>query len=544
MRRALYFSTIFLIFGQAMFAQEYVEKTYFSKMGRSSDAANAYYYRVKEKGADRYKSYYIHGESIFFDGTIIKADRLNEGNNVYAGQCTWYYKKGQRKTVRNFDEKGVENGISYFYYESGKLWKEIEYRNGKMVDNRYNEYNESGQANRIFQESFDNNSNDWDLFSSEKSSASIEDGQLVLSSHTNEGTSRYISFYSESEDYILEAFIDIEDLKYGDKTGLIYGFKDWSNFNFYLITQSSFYIGTVYEGVKSIRSEGMYSSDLIEKDVNNIKIISIGKESIYSINGSIQFSIPKYINHGSYLGIAVSGKSTVKVNKLIFKEVDFKNTSPALSGDLNVKATGSGFIFSEDGYVITNHHVIANANKVLLDVKTKNGIETYNAKVMVEDTENDLAILKITDTSFHLAEPPKYSFRMFGGIDVGAGVFTIGFPLALSGMGKEAKYTDGKISSKTGYNNAINVYQTSIPVQPGNSGGPLFNGKGELVGVINAKITDADNVSYAIKVNYITTLIDLLPGSVQIPMNNSLKGQSVEEMVKVLLDYVTLIKIK
>jgi len=133
---------------------------------------------------------------------------------------------------------------------------------------------------------------------------------------------------------------------------------------------------------------------------------------------------------------------------------------------------------------------------------------------------------------------------MFGGIDVGAGVFTIGFPLALSGMGKEAKYTDGKISSKTGYNNAINVYQTSIPVQSGNSGGPLFNVKGELVGVINAKITDADNVSYAIKVNYITTLIDLLPGSVQIPMNNSLKGQSVEEMVKVLLDYVTLIKIK
>ena len=68
-------------------------------------------------------------------------------------------------------------------------------------------------------------------------------------------------------------------------------------------------------------------------------------------------------------------------------------------------------------------------------------------------------------------------------------------------MGKAAKFTDGKISSKTGYNNAINSYQTSIPVQPGNSGGPLFNDKAQLIGVINSAIKDADNVSYAIKLS-------------------------------------------
>ncbi|MBK6522650.1 MAG: trypsin-like peptidase domain-containing protein [Sphingobacteriaceae bacterium] len=82
-------------------------------------------------------------------------------------------------------------------------------------------------------------------------------------------------------------------------------------------------------------------------------------------------------------------------------------------------------------------------------------------------------------------------------------------------MGKEAKFTDGKVSSKTGFNGAINSFQSTIPVQPGNSGGPVFNDKGQMVGVINATYREADNVSYAIKLNYINNLIDLLADTVE-----------------------------
>lgn len=125
--------------------------------------------------------------------------------------------------------------------------------------------------------------------------------------------------------------------------------------------------------------------------------------------------------------------------------------------------------------------------------------------------DNDLAVIKINDEAFKTLDPLKYSFKESGGVEVGSSVFTIGYPLALSGMGKEAKFTDGKISSKTGYNNAVNTYQTSIPVQPGNSGGPIFSDKGQLIGIVNAKIRDADNVSYGIKLNYIKNIIELLP---------------------------------
>ncbi len=128
-------------------------------------------------------------------------------------------------------------------------------------------------------------------------------------------------------------------------------------------------------------------------------------------------------------------------------------------------------------------------------------------------------------------------------LNVGASVFTIGYPFALGGMGKDAKFTDGKVSAKTGYEGAINSFQTSIPVQPGNSGGPVFNEKGQLIGLINAKFSGGDNVSYAIKLNYIKNIIELLPESIVLPAT-SIENLGLEEKIKAISSHVVLIKIK
>jgi S1-C subfamily serine protease len=111
-------------------------------------------------------------------------------------------------------------------------------------------------------------------------------------------------------------------------------------------------------------------------------------------------------------------------------------------------------------------------------------------------------------------------------------------------MGKDAKFTDGRISAKTGYNGSINTFQTTIPVQPGNSGGPVFNENGQLIGLINATFKEADNVSYAIKLNYIRNLIELLPEKIEMPENSDLAGLSLEEKIKILTNYVVLVKVK
>ena len=234
----------------------------------------------------------------------------------------------------------------------------------------------------------------------------------------------------------------------------------------------------------------------------------------------------------------------VKVHIFIYKDINYKSSNVSVSkSDYDVKATGSGIIISNSGYIITNYHVIENANKIQVEITTNNLSKQYSAILVQKDIDNDLAILKINDESFKQLDVIKYSFKEAGGVEVGAPVFTLGFPLALSGMGKVAKYTDGKVSSKTGYNGSVNSFQTSIPVQPGNSGGPVFNTKGELIGVINAKIANADNVSYAIKLNYIKNLLELV-GDISLPNDQSIIGLSNEEKIKVLSNYSVLIKIK
>ena len=489
----------------------------------------------------------IHSCHIFFEGKIIHPSDSSENKNVYSGTCTWYYKNGKKKSLRTFNETGIEHGTSYYYYESGKIWKEIEYANGQIVNNRFKEFDEDGRASSIFEEDFNNNNNDWDLYSSDKSSAKISNGMLELVSNTNEGTSRFINLASHSSDYAVEAILNTENTKEGEKVGILFGFKDWQNYSFFAITQSSFYVGFVYEGVSSLKVDGMFSSAINKKGPNNIKVIGIGEKNIFSINGEVQYSADKMKNFGNNVGVVISGKSSVTVDKLICKEIDFKSSRDANTNskeDYDIRASGSGLIFASSGYIVTNNHVVQDANKIIVEMISGGTSQSYNATIVQKDADNDLAIIKINDEAFKPLDPLSFSFKESGSVEVGASVFTIGFPMALGGMGKEAKFTDGKISSKTGYNNAINTYQTSIPVQPGNSGSPLFNDKGQLIGVINSKISGADNVSYAIKLSYLKNLIELLPETVELPNNQSLNNLTTEEKVKKLSKYVVLIKIK
>ncbi|MCX6181133.1 MAG: trypsin-like peptidase domain-containing protein [Bacteroidetes bacterium] len=505
--------------------------------------SSAYYYRTKA-GANNYKSYYVNGGGVYFEGQIISASTSDESLNRYTGNCKWYYKNSKPKYIRNFDEAGLEDGMSIYYYESGKIWKEVVYKKGKS-DIQYKEYNEDGQVSQIFEEEFHNNRNDWDLYSSDKSISKIENEKLVLTSLTNDGTSRYISVPSQSNFYTIETILNTAELKSGCKTGLLFGFKDWNNYNFFLITESSFYIGMVFEGVSNTIVEGMFSSAIKKGSENLLKVIS-GEQTIFSINGKIQYSTTTSFRcYGSNIGFVVSGKSSVNFNNVIYKEVNFNSSDIEMSkSDLDVKGTGSGLIISTTGYVLTNYHVIDDAKTISVEILENGAVKTYSAEIVQKDANNDLAILKITDKNFApLPSPLKYAFKETGGIEVGASVFTIGYPYALGGMGKEAKYNDGKISAKTGYNNAINAFQTSIPVQPGNSGGPVFNDKGQLIGVINAKIHDADNVSYAIKLNYIKTLVELLPETIALPTYTA-SNLNTEQLIKNITPYSVLIKIK
>ena len=218
--------------------------------------------------------------------------------------------------------------------------------------------------------------------------------------------------------------------------------------------------------------------------------------------------------------------------------------SPGILGGSNANQesswTGTGFAL-KNGYIVTNNHVIEGASNILVQGINGTTVE-YKAEVVAVDKNNDLALIRINDYRFDGFGSIPYSIKETL-CDVGSDVFVLGYPLT-SYMGEEIKVTNGIISSRSGYQGDITTYQISAPVQPGNSGGPMFDKNGNIVGVVNAGIPGAENVGYAIKTSYLCSLINSSVSNAIIPQNNTISTMPLSEKVKVLRNYTFYIKCK
>lgn len=201
--------------------------------------------------------------------------------------------------------------------------------------------------------------------------------------------------------------------------------------------------------------------------------------------------------------------------------------------------SGTGFALN-DGYVVTNYHVIENAKQI--EVYGVNGDFTnvYSMNVVGVDKQNDLALLKIKEEDvFHYSNPPFYYNSSL--VEVGESVYVLGYPLTQT-MGEEIKLTTGVVSSKSGFEGDITTYQISVPIQPGNSGGPMFDMKGRLVGIVCAKHLGAENANYAIKTSYLTNLVESVCSKSILPKSTEMSGLDLKDQVKNLKNYVYIIK--
>lgn len=201
--------------------------------------------------------------------------------------------------------------------------------------------------------------------------------------------------------------------------------------------------------------------------------------------------------------------------------------------------SGSGFAL-KNGYIVTNYHVIEDARTIT--IQGVNGVfgTEYEASVTATDKSNDLALLKIDDSRFVGFETIPYKIKTSLS-EVGEDCFVLGYPLT-STMGDEIKLTTGVVSSKTGFQGDVSLYQISAPIQPGNSGGPLFDGNGNLIGIVNAKHNGAENVGYAIKASYLNNLVESAVSTNIIPTTNSVLGQTLPNKVKKIKNFVFMIK--
>ena len=181
-----------------------------------------------------------------------------------------------------------------------------------------------------------------------------------------------------------------------------------------------------------------------------------------------------------------------------FSEAVVKVSSPV--------GLGSGFFINEDGYLITNYHVIEKETKIEVTMfqKGKDGFEKKNFKNVKIEAINpfvDLALLKVEDLG-----DTKAKYAYLGDIDkikVGEKVFAIGNPLGL-----ERTVTDGVISTTNRAFEGLVYIQTNADINPGNSGGPLFNLAGEVIGVANMGYIFFGGLGFAIPVDYVKHFID------------------------------------
>lgn len=201
--------------------------------------------------------------------------------------------------------------------------------------------------------------------------------------------------------------------------------------------------------------------------------------------------------------------------------------------------SGTGFAL-KGGYLVTNYHVIEGAKSIT--IQGVNGVfnKSFNATIIGTDKKNDLALLKIKDSSFVDFGAIPYTLTSTTS-DVGEDIFVLGYPLT-STMGDEIKLTTGIISSKTGFQGDVALYQISAPIQPGNSGGPLFDQKGNVIGIVSAKYAGAENVGYAIKTVYLRNLIESCADISIIPTANTVATLLLTGKVKKEKNFVFLIK--
>jgi len=195
----------------------------------------------------------------------------------------------------------------------------------------------------------------------------------------------------------------------------------------------------------------------------------------------------------------------------------------------------TGFAISSNGYIVTNNHVIYNADSVY--VQNVAG-DTYKTKTVYVDPAYDLAILKIVDTTFKGFGPIPYGFRKSKS-DLGENVFTYGFPSDYPVFG------EGSLSSELGFRGDSLTYRVSIPVNPGNSGGPLFDSKGNVIGIIKGREDYVEGAGYAVKSNYLFKALQSDTTSEKITLNNknTLAGLSRAQQIKRLQNYVFMVKV-
>ncbi len=227
------------------------------------------------------------------------------------------------------------------------------------------------------------------------------------------------------------------------------------------------------------------------------------------------------------------------LNKKINDVAIAKADSSVSEQIINYTSGGTGFLVDGKGLLVTNAHVVDNARNIA--VQNAAG-KDFKAKVVYKDASRDIAILKITDKAFKASNTIPYSIKKSPSA-IAEPIFSLGYPR------NDIVYGEGYLAAKTGFEGDTMAVQIDINANSGNSGSPIINRKGEIIGVLNARQTSAEGAVFAIQSRYIYDALAQLQKSdttykhVKLPVASSIKGIDRTKQVEKITDYVYMVKV-
>jgi S1-C subfamily serine protease len=211
---------------------------------------------------------------------------------------------------------------------------------------------------------------------------------------------------------------------------------------------------------------------------------------------------------------------------------------PKAPQNVEIKSGGTGFLIDGKGILVTNAHVVSGSTSVI--VQNNKGQE-FRARTIHLNAARDIAILKIEDNDFKPQSSLPYGIRK-NSADLGEPLFTLGFPREI------IVYNEGYMSAKTGFHGDTMTCQIGVSANPGNSGGPVFNKNGEIIGIINTRQVGAEGVVFAITSKSIFTLLEDISKTdtslrkIKLPSTSTIKGMDRVQQIKKIEDCVFMVR--